>query len=62
MPLELLRRYLPAPPPKMIAGPAVNEDERATPEEVAQIQDAIAALSGRRCRIRCSMSSSVASL
>lgn len=46
---EAIRRYLPAPAPKLIAGqPIPDEEPRATPEEVAQIQDAIAALSGRR--------------
>lgn len=45
---EAIRRYLPAPPPKLLAGTPADDDERATPEEIAQLNDAIAGLSGRR--------------
>lgn len=45
---EALRAYLPAPPARQIGAGAIPAEERATPEEIAEIHDAVAALAGGR--------------
>lgn len=49
---EAIRRYLPAPVAKALPAGPIPAEERATPKQIAEIQDAVAALAGGRRLVR----------